>query len=120
VHPYIALRCGSLDCHGDSQRALRLQSEHGLRATDGLRSMPVSPDELIANTHAFAALADEGVPHLALLKGLGPANGGMAHLGGAIWTDTSAPGYQCLRAWIERGDDAVACTAAFAEVALPP
>ena len=120
VQPYVGLRCGSLDCHGDSERALRIFAEHGLRESDQQREQPESDTEIAANTAAFAALASaDGVDeHLALLKGLDPGAGGMGHVGDVIWQTRQDSGYLCVRAWLSGASDATACAAALAEVAI--
>ncbi len=123
VQTYVGYRCGSLDCHGDMGRTLRIYAERGLRSQDVLRNQQVSNSEISENLLSFAALDSLGGPveeNLVLLKGLAVSAGGMAHEGGAVWSDTNAAGYRCLAAWLAgRGEDAAAqaaCTEATAEV----
>ncbi len=121
VQPYLGLGCGSLDCHGDQGRALRIYAKFGLRESPDLRTLAVSQSEVAANASALAALADgEPANHLALLKGLATSEGGLAHIGGDIWANTSAPGYQCVLAYLSGSANATACGEALAEVDVEP
>ena len=127
VQPYVGLRCGSLDCHGESGRALRLYAEDGLRLRGDLRGEPIAEDEIDHNIASFAGVSPDSSPaaeHLALTKGLAVAAGGFAHVGGDIWTATDDPGYQCLVAWLSNAPlDATAqqaCTEAYEQVAFEP
>jgi hypothetical protein len=120
VQPYVGLRCGSLDCHGDAGRALRLFAEDGLRLRAELREQPITIEEVRANVVAFAAVSPDTEPaeHLALVKGLAVAAGGFAHVGDDVWPTTDDPGYQCLLSWLEGAAAADApCIAAFDDVA---
>jgi len=125
VQPYVGLRCGSLDCHGDSGRPLRLYAEYGLRMRAELRDEPVAAAEIADNVAAFAGISAGSEPagspgSLALHKGLAVAAGGFAHAGGDIWDSVDEPGYVCLRGWLDgqSGDPAVAdaCASAYLEV----
>ena len=126
VQPYAGLACGSLDCHGDSGRALRLYAQYGLRADAALRDTDISPEEIVSNLYSISAISPGGGPpanHVVLLKALAPEAGGMNHVGDVIWEDTEAPGYQCVLAWLSNNsaDQAArdACAAAYADVELP-
>lgn len=122
VQPIVAAHCGTLDCHGDAGRPLVLHGPMGLRLgargrfcapTDGAPCRApacVTDDELAADVLSFAAL-DAGLP---LAKVLDDVGGGMEHVGGAVWPSSSAPGYVCLRSWLEGSIDADACEAACA------
>jgi hypothetical protein len=127
VQPYVAASCGTLDCHGDPGRPLRIYSELGLRRADDLRASPVgaeldpeplSDDELQDNVLAFAALQPElspGDEQLPLSKPLAGAAGGSHHEGGDLWDGTEHPGYRCVRRWLEGlDDDAESCASALA------
>ncbi len=112
VQPYLDMACASIDCHGAGGRPLRLYSELGLRADATDRPQPISnshdpkaltTQELASNCSAFAAVAlSTGSPdhHLALLKPLALGAGGIHHVGGVHWADTTDPGYLCLRGWL--------------------
>lgn len=124
VQPYVGLRCGSLDCHGDSGRPLRIYAEDGLRLRADLREADITEEEIRRNVEAFAGVSPEAATpdeHLALLKGLAVSAGGYAHLGGDVWASTGDPGYRCIRLWLEgRADETeaeAACVGAYEEVA---
>lgn len=124
VQPYVGLRCGSLDCHGDSGRPLRIYAEDGLRLRADLREADITEAEISRNVEAFAGVSPDTATteeHLVLLKGLAVAAGGYAHLGGDVWASTGDPGYRCLFLWLaNRADEAEAettCLAAYEEVA---
>jgi len=134
VQPYVQARCATLDCHGDSGRALRLYSELGLRREAVLRTLPVSegrdptaitPEELSDNQLAFAALAtatSKPTEHLALLKPLAVSQGGIKHEGRAAWLTTDDPGYRCLRGYLvgDLADDlATVCAEALSALSTP-
>ncbi len=117
VQAYVGVGCGSLDCHGDGSRALRLYAKFGLRYIDELRTLEVADEETRANVRAFAALTGPtGREHLAVLKALAESAGGMAHVGGDIWADTSDPGYLCVLAFVSGQADSSACADAFAAI----
>jgi hypothetical protein len=134
VQPYLELTCATLDCHGNRGRALRLYSELGLRTSDALRAQPIdgthepsgiTQAELDANVLAFAAIAIEAKTpsqHLALLKPLAPAAGGIQHVGGVHWSSTKDPGYLCLRAWLvaDVKDDVGSSCARAVDAVKPP
>lgn len=123
VQDYVGYRCGSLDCHGDMGRTLRIYAERGLRAGDALRDQGIGSNEVGENLVSMAAFDTLGAPvseSLILLKALAVDAGGMAHEGGAVWDSVEAPGYQCLFAWLS-GRSAepasqAACQLATAEV----
>jgi hypothetical protein len=128
VQPYVAVACGTLDCHGDPGRPLRLYSELGLREGDAFRPRalsealapePLSAQELAANVLAFRAVAGAhraGGEELALSKPLARSAGGAEHVGGDIFDSTDAPGHRCLRAWIGGEPEDGACDEARAEL----
>jgi hypothetical protein len=121
VHPYVAARCATLDCHGMAGRPLRIYSELGLRARAELRGHPLTLEEQLANVQAVEGL-DPGVAadeHLLLRKPLALALGGIAHKGKEIWLERSDPGYVCLRGWLVGAPDAAACAAAYEPVKIP-
>lgn len=125
VHAVIEARCGTLDCHGDSRRPLRIYAETGLRLRDELRGQPLTAEELGDNLRAIEAV-DPGAAaeeHLLVRKPLAVAAGGQKHLGGELWATRTAAAPTCLVAFLSGRDDAAmaeACAAARAEVSLPP
>jgi len=127
VQPYLEVGCATLDCHGDLGHPLRLFSELGLRSEAALRPDAISEQrepraltegELEDNQLSIASIALASrapAEHLALLKPLAVAAGGIAHEGPTLWPSTKAPGYQCLRAYLlgdEAGDAPQACAQA--------
>lgn len=108
VQPFLGSGCGSLDCHGDPGRPLRLYAVHGLRTSAALRGEEITDDELTANV---AALAAQPVERL-LGKPLALATGGMKHLGGDRWADSGVAEYRCFAAWLDGDTDATACATA--------
>ena len=125
VHAVIEARCGTLDCHGDARRPLRIYAETGLRLRDELRGQPLTPEELADNLRAIEAI-DPGAAaeeHLLVRKPLAVAAGGQKHLGGELWATRTAAAPTCLVAFLSGRDDVAmvdACAAARAEVSLPP
>lgn len=111
IQPVLATGCATLDCHGDPGRPLRLFAEVGLRASPMLRGSPITRGELEANVLSLVAV-DPGRPapqHLAVLKPLAEAEGGMRHVGGALWGTPDHPAHQCLRSFLDGAVDAPAC-----------
>lgn len=123
VHPFAERACGSLDCHGDPGRPLRLYAEEiGLRARDELRGTPLTDAELRSNALALvgidpwpASLDD----HLALRKPLRVGAGGVEHEGDDLWLDRADPAYACLRGWLAGAVDAARCRAAAVAAGAP-
>lgn len=125
VHPVVRYSCGSLDCHGDQGRPLRLYSEDGLRARDALRGAPLDPVEADWNARSLTGIdpLTDLDQKLSLTKPLAVSAGGVAHAGGDVFASRDDPGYRCLRAWLA-GESALAesvaaCTEAAAVVAPP-
>ncbi|MCC6995396.1 MAG: hypothetical protein IT370_12365 [Deltaproteobacteria bacterium] len=122
LHPLLEASCATLDCHGDRGRALRLYSEIGLRAEGLSRDAGLSDPELAANVASLLAVDPGAAParHLALLKPLSKAEGGVAHVGPKLWLNRDDPGYLCLLGWLSGTPAPSACAQALARVALPP
>ena len=122
LHPLLEASCATLDCHGDRGRALRLYSEIGLRAEGLSRDAGLTDPELAANVASLLAVDPGAAParHLALLKPLSKAEGGVAHVGPKLWLNRDDPGYLCLLGWLSSTADPAACAQALARVALPP
>lgn len=123
VHPIMEARCGTIDCHGDPRRPLRLYSETGLRMGAD-RDLPLTAEEYAAN--ALALVSIDPTParleqHLVLSK---PVRGGVDHQGGVLWDSVAEPQYVCVRGWLggTASDPVVvsACALAADEVVLPP
>ena len=122
LHPLLEASCATLDCHGDRGRALRLYSEIGLRAEGLSRDAGQTDPELAANVASLLAVDPGAAPtrHLALLKPLSKAEGGVAHVGPKLWLNKDDPGYLCLLGWLSSRPAPDACAQALARVALPP
>jgi hypothetical protein len=112
IQPIVGSGCGSLDCHGDSGRPLRLYARYGRRADAALRDSELTAAELADNVAAFAGLPDDRL----LGKPLAVDGGGMHHEGGDLWPDRDAPEYRCLEAWLTGGADPASCAAALERV----
>ncbi len=118
LQPSLGIRCGSLDCHGNSGRALRLYAERGRRMSADLRGKEATKDEIAANVRAFSGIwvVGESVDkHLALRKPLAVEAGGIGHVGPAIWDAKDDAGYACLKAWLLGESDAQAAQQACQE-----
>lgn len=129
VHPLLEASCATLDCHGSDRHALQLFAETGRRASATYRTTPamlVQPDELEANVRALRVV-DEGEPDIergmVLRKPLALSEGGVAHVGRALWANRDDPAYVCLRAFLLREGETPAahdaCVAAYEKVKLP-
>ena len=118
-------RCGSLDCHGQMARNLRIHGQYGLRLspTDGPGGRPTTPEEHDENYRSVVALEPEelaevtgGAPpeRLTLIR---KARGLEAHDGGTIF-GSGDPGDRCLTSWLAGNVDSAACDAG-AQLARP-
>ena len=125
VSPVFERRCGTLDCHGQDGRPLRIYSGLGLRLPNDAGATPGSSattqEEITANYRAVIGLepeemtrviAGEDPPHdLLILKK--PLNL-EAHKGGPAFAPTGDPGEACITTWIAGTTDKNACSAAVA------
>jgi hypothetical protein len=141
VSLFMERRCGSLDCHGQVGRPLRIYSEWGLRLHTGDNNTrdkrPTQPDERLENYLAVVGLDPENLAicfdknsdgtaydSLQLLKKpLDISGGGIRHKGGPVLHQSqSDKGWACLHNWACAGPDtlnAADCTAA-AKYPQPP
>ena len=117
VSQVLERRCGTLDCHGDPSRPLRLYGRNGTRLTDADRVGidPTTPAELEENRFSLCGLEPEKMS--AVVAGEGDVDDLTltrkprlieAHKGGRVWLDDSV-GYRCLSTWIEGDADVDAC-----------
>lgn len=119
VSKLVGGRCGSLDCHGQTTRNLRVYSSRGLRLSDadtsghgGTRS-----EEHAANLASlvglepelFARVVEDGGRDPYRLTLLRKATAREHHLGGAALPEDGA---QCITSWLARALDEEACAAA--------
>jgi hypothetical protein len=117
VSRVLELRCGSLDCHGQVGRPLRIYGEFGLRFVDGdadnQPGLGVTTEvEFEANYQSVIGLEPE-IMSLVYL-GYEPPEALMLlrkplqlerHKGGAVFVDGD-DAYNCITSWLESGGDA--------------
>jgi hypothetical protein len=119
VSTFMEKRCGSLDCHGQVGRPLRIYSDWGLRyrsENDGQRVKgPTTPEEKNENYYAVVGLEPDLLADSVLTGGayvdfqlikkpLDSSGGGINHKGGpVIRVGDGDPGWRCLHGWI-RGE----------------
>lgn len=117
--------CGSLDCHGDRARNLRLYGINGLRIGGVTGTGPTTPEEYEASYQSVVLLEPETLGRVVLEGGGDPARltlvrkarGAEAHKGGAPMPQGS-PGDRCLTSWLGQSVDTAACAEA-AEIPAP-
>jgi len=112
VDNYLRRRCGTLDCHGQPGRALRLYGREGFRLYNedaGLISgfQPTTPEETLANFQAIVTLEPEEMSRLMATQGDDPnillflrkPLKLERHKGGPAMA-LDDPGYRCVVAWL--------------------
>jgi|GEM_PF-1227316 len=128
VSYFLERRCGTLDCHGQVGRALRVYGRDGLRLPNDGGITPLSGDttqaEIAANYRAVVGLEPEQMSRvvaggedpetlLLLKKPLDIKFGGVQHKGGPVIASGHAdPGYECLTTWLAGSTDFAACQSA--------
>lgn len=116
VDPYLARRCGTLDCHGQAGRGYRIYSREGFRdytlADGSLVSgqQPTEDEERRANFWALIGVEPEQLNRVMASQGadeelkkwvfLRKAQLMERHKGGAAMAPDD-PGYRCVRAWLQ-------------------
>jgi hypothetical protein len=120
VSGVLGARCGSLDCHGQVGRSLRIYSQLGLRLADnefpGLEAGVVSESEVEANYRASVSLEPETMALVVRDEGRDPerltlvrkARGSENHKGGAAIAAGSAADH-CVLSWLASDVDDLAC-----------
>ena len=110
-------RCGSLDCHGETHRNLRLYGYGGLRLDPGvLPEQDIQPAEIDADYDAVIALEPEKMADVVREKGASPdrltlvrkARGSEDHKGGrpvSVGDDADI----CLTTWLASATNTAAC-----------
>ncbi len=123
VSPVFERRCGTLDCHGQAGRPLRIYSGRGLRLPNDGGLAPGIGDttaaEVAANYRAVIGLEPEemtrvvaGVdPPRTLLILAKPLNL-ESHKGGPAFAPTNDPGEVCFTTWLKGAVDQNACAKA--------
>jgi len=125
VSPVFERRCGTLDCHGQVGRPLRIYSGLGLRLPNDAGNIPGSsattPDEITANYRSVIGLQPEQMTRV--IAGLDPPDSLLilakplmleAHKGGPAFAPTGDPGAGCITTWILGNVDATQCAQAVA------
>jgi hypothetical protein len=125
VADYLDHRCGSLDCHGDTQRNLIIYGCHGLRLDGGVPGCPppqapqATPQEYAATYESLVGLEPEVMSQVIADHGQDPdmltfirkARGEEAHKGGTL-IDAGDVQDECLTMWLAGNPDAGADAAA--------
>jgi hypothetical protein len=112
--------CGTLDCHGNPARSLRVYGKRGLRA-DGRSSVgegTTTSAEIEATFRSIVSLEPERLSRVFTGRGAGverwlvvsKARGRERHVGG-IRLPEGSPGDRCLVSWASGAVDQSACTA---------
>jgi len=126
VSYFLERRCGTLDCHGQAGRPLRIFGRYGLRLLNDGGLTPVTGDtsesERAANYRAVVGLEPEEMSRviagedspdqlLLILKPIGDEQDskGVRHKGGSVIGRGDQLGYRCLTTWLRRAVDADAC-----------
>jgi hypothetical protein len=121
---FLERRCGTLDCHGQPGRPLRIYGARGLRLQNDAGRTPISGDtsieEMAANYRSVIGLEPEEMSRVVASEGENPerlllirkplnvALGGERHKGGSV-ISPSDPGYQCLTTWLSNRADIDKC-----------
>jgi hypothetical protein len=121
VSAFLEHRCGSLDCHGQVGRNLRLLGHEGLRLdpADVPGGTPTTAAEIQANydsvvglePEVMAAVVTDGGAHPERLTLVRKGRGTEHHKGGALVMVGDAQD-RCLTSWLAGTTDGDACTAA--------
>jgi len=131
----LALRCGTLDCHGSTYRNMVIYGYQGLRlpsadpnATPNLPgSADTTIDELIAGYHSVVGLEPEVMTAVVRDGGASPerltmirkARGTESHKGNQIWNEGDDSDL-CVTSWLASNVDQAACARAIMAVETRP
>jgi hypothetical protein len=120
VGDFLVHRCGTLDCHGQVGRNLRLYGYGGLRlgAMDTPDGVPTTPDEYQADYNSVIGLEPEILSEVVMAGGQDPTRlrllskpmGLLEHKGGTLITMNDAQ-YTCVVSWLAQNVDTMACQA---------
>lgn len=126
VAELLDVRCGSLDCHGNAARNLRLFGSAGLRWSPLDR--PLIPpcdtaDEIAQDYQSVVGLEPEVISAVVRAGGADPerltlvrkARGTEAHKGGTIWSQ-GGDADKCLTSWLSGSTDTAACSKGLSDV----
>ncbi len=126
VSAMLAVHCGSLDCHGNVARNLRIYGSAGLRFSSSDQPfVPLcnTPDEVTQDYTSVVGLEPEQMDQVAagadpgILTMVRKARGTEAHKGEQIWKQGDDSDV-CLVSWLTGAADAAACARSIAS-ALP-
>ncbi len=122
VSLFMERRCGSMDCHGQVGRPLRIYSQRGLRLdAKGGRNGETTAEERKANYISVIGLEPEEltiarrskgnyVDFMLFKKPLGEEGLGVKHKGGPVLAPSKTdPGWECLRSWVFDTADKAEC-----------
>ncbi len=123
VSQLVERRCGTLDCHGQPGRSLRIYGRYGLRKPSKVDSpsyvpgglTPTTQEELDANYHSLCGLEPEKMADVVAKKAkvdtltiVRKPRLTEAHKGGRVLPENS-DGDKCFVSWIEGQTDVDAC-----------
>ena len=124
VGDLLVKRCGTLDCHGQVGRNLRIYGSLGLRLAPTDKPVSkgqTSPDEYDQDFDSVVGLEPEIMTSVVSEGGADPerltfirkARGTEAHKGGTLW-DAGSPQDECVTSWLAGHTDVAGCEAATA------
>lgn len=126
VAELLDVRCGSLDCHGNIHRNLRLYGSAGLRwsPSDQPFQPPCDTSEEVGHDYAsviglepetMSAVVQAGGADPQRLTVVRKARGAEAHKGGTIWT-AGDDADTCLTSWLAGNVNEPACSKGLSDV----
>jgi hypothetical protein len=120
VSPYLERRCGSLDCHGQATRPMRLEGQYGLRREVVLGEgganvsggRETTQAELFDNYQAVCSLEPERMSEavanfgasIDALRLVGKPRDTINHKGGRV-VEEGDPGDRCITGWLSAVSD---------------
>jgi hypothetical protein len=131
---FLDARCGTLDCHGTTQRNMVLYGFEGLRITVDPSQPPLLPgatestvDELVLDYHSVVGLEPEIMTAVVRDGGASPerltmirkARGTESHKGGQLW-NLGDDSDVCVASWLAGSVDKGACARAMNAVEARP
>ena len=134
VADFLDHRCGSLDCHGNTSRNLRIYGCEGMRLLPSdapicsrLGGRKTTPDEHLATFHSLVGLEPTAMSAVVLDNGQDPelltfvrkARGQESHKGGALIVQGDDQD-RCITSWLAGATDTAACGNAIIEPNFPP
>ena len=117
VAPFVESSCGTLDCHGQLARPMRVYGERGLRLSSGdvAGGEATTPQERDATLRSLCALEPErtakalaGQLAAEELLVVGKGRGEVEHKGGQLMVPGDDAD-RCMTSWLSGAADLVAC-----------